>query len=119
MLDTVFLMWYNATMAKGIESDLYYNELYLEYSTMLSKTQREIFDMYFGMDLSLGEIAEIKNVSRQSVSDAVAKAKKQLLSFEEKLGIVEKKKAVYRLIDRYFDGNEEVKAEFRKILGDN
>lgn len=119
MLDTVFLMWYNATMAKGIESDLYYNELYSEYSTMLSKTQREIFDMYFGMDLSLGEIAEIKNVSRQSVSDAVAKAKKQLLSFEEKLGIVEKKKVVYRLIDRYFDGNEEVKAEFRKILGDN
>ncbi len=106
-------------MAKGIESDLFYNELYSEYSALLSKTQREIFDMYFGMDLSLGEIAEIKGVSRQSVSDAVTKAKKQLVSFEEKLRLCSKKKSIYRLIGGLNGENETIKKEIEKILGDN
>ena len=75
-----------------IGDEIYYNELFAEYSELLSPAQKEIFDMYFCMDLSLGEIAEIKEISRQSVSDAVRKAKKQLLSFEEKLGLCRKKK---------------------------
>ena len=58
-----------------INDEIYYNELFAEYSSLLSPAQKEIFDMYFGMDLSLGEIAEIKEISRQSVSDALSKAR--------------------------------------------
>ena len=50
-----------------LNDEIYYNELFAEYSSLLSPAQKEIFDMYFGMDLSLGEIAEIKEISRQSV----------------------------------------------------
>ena len=42
--------------------------------------------MYFNYDLSLGEIAEQKGVSRQSVSDCLQKSRKQLEKYEEKLG---------------------------------
>ncbi len=106
-------------MNARIEDEIYLNELYSEYSSLLSAAQREIFDMYFGMDLSLGEIAELRNASRQSVSDALAKAKRQLSSFEEKLGLLRKKKAVYRLIGQRFGENSEIKTEIDKILGDN
>ncbi len=100
-----------------IGDEIYYNELFAEYSELLSPAQKEIFDMYFCMDLSLGEIAEIKEISRQSVSDAVNKAKKQLLSFEEKLGLCRKKNAVKRLIGGLTGENEAIKIEIEKILG--
>ena len=102
-----------------IGDEIYYNELFAEYSSLLSPAQKEIFDMYFGMDLSLGEIAEIKEISRQSVSDALSKAKKQLVSLEEKLGLCRKKKSIYRLIDGLSGENEYIKKEIENILGDN
>ena len=56
------------------------------YNPLLTANQREITDLYFNYDLSLAEIAEEKGVSRQSVSDCLNKCKKQLESYEEKLG---------------------------------
>ncbi len=44
--------------------------------------------MYYGFDLTLSEIAEQKGVSRQSISETIAKSKRQLEEFEEKLGFV-------------------------------
>ncbi|MBQ8885738.1 MAG: DNA-binding protein [Clostridia bacterium] len=58
------------------------------YSPLLTAHQREITDLYFNYDLSLGEIAEQKGVSRQSVSDCLVKCRKQLEDYEEKLGFL-------------------------------
>ncbi len=56
------------------------------YGPLLTARQREIADLYFNYDLSLGEIAEEKGVSRQSVSDCLHKCRAQLRAYEEKLG---------------------------------
>lgn len=66
--------------------DLRFMRLWDLYSPLLTATQREITDLYFNFDLSLGEIAEQKGVSRQSVCDCLQKCRKQLESYEEKLG---------------------------------
>ena len=58
------------------------------YAPLLTATQREIAKLYFNYDLSLGEIAEQKGVSRQSVSDCLNKCRKQLEKYEEKLGFL-------------------------------
>ena len=58
------------------------------YAPLLTATQREIADLYFNYDLSLGEIAEQKGVSRQSVSDCLQKCRKQVEKYEEKLGFL-------------------------------
>lgn len=71
-----------------MKDDLQFLRLLDQYSPLLTKTQREITDLYFNYDLSLGEIAEEKGVSRQSVSDCLQKSRKQLESYEEKLGFV-------------------------------
>ena len=65
--------------------DLKFLQLWDLYSPLLTPTQREITDLYFNFDLSLGEIAEQKGVSRQSVSDCLQKCRKQLEKYEEKL----------------------------------
>ncbi len=68
-----------------MKDDLHFLRLWDLYSPLLTPTQREITDLYFNYDLSLGEIAEQKGVSRQSVSDCLHKCRKQLESYEKKL----------------------------------
>ena len=68
-----------------MKDDLAFLRLWDLYSPLLTQTRREITDLYFNYDLSLGEIAEQKGVSRQSVSDCLQKCRKQLEKFEEKL----------------------------------
>ena len=68
-----------------MKDDLRFMRLWDIYSPLLTATQREITDLYFNYDLSLGEIAEQKGVSRQSVSDCLKKCRKQLEEYEKKL----------------------------------
>lgn len=68
-----------------MKDDLKFLRLWDLYSPLLTATQREITDLYFNFDLSLGEIAEQKGVSRQSVSDCLQKCRKQLEGYDEKL----------------------------------
>ena len=56
------------------------------YKGLLTPTKAEIAEMYFSCDLSLSEIAEIKNCTRQSVLDAIKSVKTELNAFEEKIG---------------------------------
>lgn len=69
-----------------MKDDLHFLKLWDLYSPLLTETQKEITDLYFNYDLSLGEIAEQKGVSRQSVSDCLQKSRKQLEKYEERLG---------------------------------
>jgi len=69
-----------------MKDDLQFLRLWDLYSPLLTPTQREITDLYFNYDLSLGEIAEQKGVSRQSVSDCLGKCRKQLEKYEQRLG---------------------------------
>ena len=81
-----------------MKEDLHFLRLWDLYSPLLTATQREITDLYFNYDLSLGEIAEQKGVSRQSVSDCLQKCRKQLEQYEEKLQL---DKALNELSDEY------------------
>ena len=71
-----------------MKDDLYFLQLWDMYSPLLTETQKEITDLYFNYDLSLGEIAEQKGVSRQSVSDCLQKSRKQMEKYEDKLGFL-------------------------------
>ncbi len=70
-----------------MKDDTQFMRLWDLYSPLLTATQREITDLYFNFDLSLAEIAEQKGVSRQSISDCLNKSRKQLESYEKKLGL--------------------------------
>lgn len=60
------------------------------YGEMLTPPQREMIEAYYNEDLSLGEIAEEREISRQGVRDAVKRAELQLHEMEEKLGLVKR-----------------------------
>ena len=66
-------------------ADLRFMRLLDRYSALLTDTQREITNLYYNYDLSLAEIAEEKNCSRQSVSDCLAICRKKIEWYEENL----------------------------------
>jgi len=66
------------------------NLLFDYYGDFLTKKQKDIFELYYLNDLSLGEIAENSGITRQGVYDILRRSQDILLNFEEKLGMVKK-----------------------------
>ena len=60
------------------------------YGNMLTDKQREAIDLYYNEDLSLAEISEHFNITRQGVRDAIKRGEDTLLELESKLGFAEK-----------------------------
>ena len=55
------------------------------YGEFLTQRQRQATELYYGEDLSLGEIAELAGTSRQAVRDSIKRSEEILLDMEEKL----------------------------------
>lgn len=64
------------------------------YGPLLTEHRRELLGLYCEEDLSLQEIAEQMAITRQGVSDAVGKARRQLEDYERKLGLVARYRAL-------------------------
>ncbi len=58
------------------------------YGQLLTKRQYEILDMHYNSDYSLGEIAELLDISRQGVYDNIKRGKMSLNETEQKLGLL-------------------------------
>ncbi len=89
--------------------------LFDTYGKLLSKKQFEVMDKFLNFNLSETELAELENGSRQSVHDAISKAKKQLLEFESKCEVLKNKEAVSEklltakaFLTKQGDGNSKV-----------
>ena len=60
------------------------------YGKLLTEKQYELIDDYYNNDLSLSEIAENNNITRQAVRDIIKKGESKLFEYEEKLLIMKK-----------------------------
>ena len=99
--------------------DLKYLQLWDAYNPLLTVHQREVCELYYLCDLSLTEIAEQKGISKQSVSDTLAKSRFLLDEYEEKLHCVRLNKesslAVSRMLARTLRALEELKAKHPEL----
>ena len=55
------------------------------YGKLLTQKQSNFIDDYYNNDLSLSEIAENNQITRQAVRDILKKGEKKLFEYEEKL----------------------------------
>ncbi len=58
------------------------------YGPLLTERQRHIWDLYYHQDLSLTEIAEVEQISRQAIHDLIKRTERIFADYEEKLGLV-------------------------------
>lgn len=81
-------------MAKDIEKADYYDI----YGGLLTEKQREIMEMYYYSDLSLGEISEETGSTRQAAFGCIKRCEDRFAEFERALGLLEKKRRGQELL---------------------
>ena len=79
------------------------------YGELLTQKQRNCFNMHFNEDLSLAEIAEVLEISRQGARDLIVKAEATLTETEEKIGLVKRFSEQQLVLDK-------MEAELNELL---
>lgn len=77
---------------------LYLNNLYDYYQKLLTGKQRIYFEEYYFNNLSLGEIAENYNVSRNAVFNQLRIVEKKLNEYENTLQLYQKKNKIMNIL---------------------
>ena len=78
---------------------LYYNNLFSLYQKLLTPKERLIFSLYYEENLSMGEIADIKGISRSAVGKTIKIVTTKLDNYEENLGIYKKREEIIKIKD--------------------
>ena len=97
-----------------MEDVIYYNELYDLYGKLLTDKQKKYFEDYYFNNLSLGEMAEVYSVSRNAIFKQIHNVVDKLEDYEEKLGLLEKKRDLITIIEDIED--EGIKRELDKLV---
>lgn len=73
------------------------------YGPLLTEKQKSIMELYYNEDLSLAEIAELNNTSRQAIHDLIKRCYKQFLAYESKLNLLKKSLEKEKKISKFLD----------------
>lgn len=84
------------------------------YGDLLSESQRNYFESYYFDNLSLSEIGENYNVSRNAVSKDLKLASEKLNNYEEKLKIISRDDKLRKLASKIED--KTIKEKIMNIL---
>ena len=85
------------------------------YGPLLTEHRREVLRLYCEEDLSLAEIAEQLSITRQGVSDALQKGRRQLADYEKKLGLAQRYRALGEQAQRCMRALDRVHAEVEDL----
>jgi predicted DNA-binding protein YlxM (UPF0122 family) len=82
-----------------MEKFIYYNELYLIYKELLSSSEQEVFDMYYGDNLTMQEIADNRGISKARVGVIIKNVTKKLDKLESTLKVLATKNELNSILE--------------------
>lgn len=88
-----------------MDERVYLNDLYDLYGKLLNDIQRKYFEYYYFDNLSLGEIADLLDVSRNAVHKNIKLVETKLNDFESKLELYKKNIKLQKIIGKIEDKN--------------
>ena len=95
----------------NIEKTERINQLFDIYENLFTEHQIQIFQSYYQDDLSLKEIAEDFNISRNAVHDLLKRVEVMLEDYEAKLHLLDKINEIEKIVE-----NQEIKEKIMKVL---
>ena len=84
------------------------------YGALLTSTQQKYMDLYYNQDLSLSEIGDNENITRQAVRTILVKSKNKLLEYEKNLKFMQKEKNIGKLLENL--ENKNLNEQQKKII---
>lgn len=88
--------------------------LYDLYGELLNDKQQQYFEEYYFNNLSLGEISENLNISRNAIHKVLQSVEEKLQFYEEKLKLYKKSKIIYDIIDK--ESSQEIKRILKEMI---
>ncbi len=89
------------------------------YGGLLPEKQRRLTEYYYCDDLSLTEISEAENITRQGARDAIVRAVDKLTVFEKTVGLAEKCGKVKKAFENFEkERNEDKLMLLKKAIDD-
>ena len=87
------------------------------YGNLLTEKQQDFMDYYYNEDLSLSEIADNNNITRQAVRTILLKSKNKLEEYEAKLKFMQKEEEIKKQIEKIEQviTDKEIKKSIKKI----
>lgn len=92
----------------------YLINLYDFYGELLNDKQQEYFEDYYFNNLSLGEISELKGISRNAIHKNIKIVTNKLYFYEEKLKLYKKKQLLEEISEQIRD--KEIVNKINEIL---
>ena len=107
-----------------IEESFRVSLLYDFYKNLLTEKQRKIITDFIDNNISISELAQIYNTSRQAINDLIKRTIKVLEGYEEKLNLLHKfemirekvKKSLEILDSKETNSSNEIKKELNSVL---
>ena len=93
---------------------LYFNLLFTYYKELLTQKEQDIFSLYYEENLTMNEIAQLKNISKSAVGFKIKSVEKKLIDYEKvikKYDIIQKIERIIKL-----ENIDEIKKDLKKIV---
>lgn len=90
--------------------------LYGYYQELFNEKQQRYFEDYYYENLSLSEISENLNISRNAINKTILNMKEKLFFFEEKLKLYNKNKKIRDIIE--LEDIDKIKKELEELIKD-
>ena len=98
-----------------MSKDLYYSTLLDVYGKTLNKRQLDVMTAYYNEDLSLSEIADNMQISKQGVRDIIKRAEAHLMQLEMQLSFIEKARSREKLLIDIVKNIEEISLSVQEM----
>lgn len=96
-----------------MEEQLLLSSLYDYYGCLLTDKQRMYFEDYYFDNLTLSEMSENYNISRNAIHKSLKEVEEKLYFYEEKLKLLSKANQINEII---YDLDEKLKEKINKLI---
>lgn len=97
-----------------MEELVYYTMLYDIYGSLLTEKQKDYFEEYYFKNLSLSELANKYNISRNAIHKQIKETIKRLENYEDNLHLAKKNEMLENIINNISD--KEIKRKLQEVI---